>query len=241
MRLQHNIEPPPPGRGGNRKRKRDDAEPSPPIASATGGFNTFKVESSTPVEFYIEEGDGRRVISPIEHVRVDYFTTEGQQRTPTPEEESGDEADDVLSARLMATMDPESGLIMGRSPEMVRYLVMKAKHHYALEQHEHLIEELRIARYELSREKEAKEAMLDDFLRATFGYVLHYWVTSAAEPLLTDDPLTAQRLILLSYAYLNLRRPDVDYRALQVGLVLQRCNDLKCLNCKLMILGVDWH
>lgn len=173
MRLQHNIEPPLPGRGGNRKRKRDEAEPSPPIASATGGFNTFKVESSTPVEFYIEEGDGRRVISPIEHVRVDYFTTEGQPRTPSPEEESWDEADDVLPVRLMCAMDPESGLIMGRSPEMVRYLVMKAKHRYALEQHENLIEDLRMARFELSREKEAKETMLDDFLRATFGSVLH--------------------------------------------------------------------
>jgi hypothetical protein len=172
MRLQHNIEPPLPGRGGNRKRKRDDAEPSPPIASATGGFNTFKVESSTPVEFYIEEGDGRRVISPIEHVRVDYFTTEGQPRTPSPEEESWDEADDVLPARLMCAMDPESGLIMGRSPEMVRYLVTKAKHRYALEQHENLIEDLRMARFELNREKEAKEAMLDDFLRATFGCAL---------------------------------------------------------------------
>jgi hypothetical protein len=171
MRLQHNIEPPLPGRGGNRKRKRDDAEPSPPIASATGGFNTFKVESSTPVEFYIEEGDGRRVISPIEHVRVDYFTTDGQQGTPSPDEESCDEGDDVLPDRLMCAMDSETGLIMGRSPEMVRYLVMKAKHRYALEQHEYLIEELRIARSELSREKEAKDVMLDDFLRATFGYV----------------------------------------------------------------------
>jgi hypothetical protein len=174
MRLQHNIEPPLPGRGGNRKRKRDDIEPSPPIASATGGFNTFKVESSTPVEFYIEEGDGRRVISPIEHVRVDYFTAEGQPRTPTPEEESWDESDDVLPGRLMCAMDPESGLIMGRSPEMVRYLVMKAKHRYALEQHENLIEELRMAKFELNREKESKEAMLDDFLRSTFGYVLYY-------------------------------------------------------------------
>jgi hypothetical protein len=68
-------------------------------------------------------------------------------------------------------MNPESGLIMGRSPEMIRYLVMKAKHRYALEQHEHLIEELRMARFELSQEKEGKEVMLDDFLRATFGCV----------------------------------------------------------------------
>lgn len=172
MRLQHNIDPPLPGRGGNRKRKRDDTEPSPPIVSATGGFNTFKVESSTPVEFFIEEGDGRRIISPIEHVRVDYFTTEGQQRTPSPGDESWDEVEDALPAHFMHAMDPNTGLIMGRSPEMVRYLVMKAKYRYALEQHEHLIEELRVARHELSREREAKEAMLDEFLRVTFGYVL---------------------------------------------------------------------
>lgn len=171
MRLQHNIDPPLPGRGGNRKRKRDDIEPSPPIASATGGFNTFKVESSMPVEFFIEEGDGRRIISPIDHVRVDYFTTKGQQRTSSPEDESWDEGEDTLPARLMHAMDPSTGLIMGRSPEMVRYLVMKAKHRYALEQHEHLIEELRVAKYELRKEREAKEALLDHFLRVTFGYV----------------------------------------------------------------------
>lgn len=171
MRLQHNIEPPLPGRGGNRKRKRDDIEPSPPVVSTTSGFNTFKIESSTPVEFFMEEGDGRRVISPIEHVRVDYFTTEGQHRSPTPEEDSWDEVDDALPAHLIHAMDQSTGLIMGRSPDMIRYLVIKAKHRYALEQHEQLIEELRMARLELGREKDSKEAMLDDFLRITFGCV----------------------------------------------------------------------
>ena len=49
------------------------------------------------------------------------------------------------------------------------YLLMKAKHRYALEQHESLLEELRVARAELKKEKEEKEGTLDDFLRGTFG------------------------------------------------------------------------
>lgn len=60
---------------------------------------------------------------------------------------------------------------MGRPSGMVRYLVMKAKHRYALEQHEALIEELRVARWELKRERESKEGLLDEVLRANFGRV----------------------------------------------------------------------
>jgi hypothetical protein len=51
---------------------------------------------------------------------------------------------------------------------MVMYLLMKAKHKYALEQHESLLEELRVARAELKKEKEDKEGTLDDFLRGMF-------------------------------------------------------------------------
>jgi len=58
---------------------------------------------------------------------------------------------------------------MGRPPGMVKYLIMKAKHRYALEQHEGLIEELRVARWELKKERESKESLLDDVLKANFG------------------------------------------------------------------------
>lgn len=187
MRLQHNIEPPLPGRGGNRKRKRNDPTDntnnnSPNPASPAYTTSTFKVESSTPVEFYIEEGDGKRVISPIDHVRVDYFSTSHTPANPPlpphtsvqrlsispPDVDDGEDEDDD-DPLMHAVVDPATGLIMGRTPAMVRYLITKAKYQYALEQHEMLIEELRMARVHLGAERREKEEYLDHFLRATFG------------------------------------------------------------------------
>lgn len=185
MRLQHNIEPPLPGRGGNRKRKRNDPtdnnnsnSPNPISPAYT---STFKVESSTPVEFYIEEGDGKRVISPIDHVRVDYFSTSHTSANaplpqtnvqhlliPPPDAEDGED-DDEDDPLVHAVVDPTTGLIMGRTPAMVRYLITKAKYRYALEQHEALIEELRMARFQLGVERREKDECLDHFLRANFG------------------------------------------------------------------------
>jgi len=49
------------------------------------------------------------------------------------------------------------------------YLLMKAKHRYALEQHEQLLEELRVMRAELKKEREEKEAAVDKVLRGIFG------------------------------------------------------------------------
>lgn len=139
------------------------------------------MESSTPVEFYIEEGDGKRVISPIDHVRVDYFSTSHTSANaplpqtnvqhlsiPPPDAEDGED-DDEDDPLVHAVVDPTTGLIMGRTPAMVRYLITKAKYRYALEQHEALIEELRMARFQLGVERREKDECLDHFLRANFG------------------------------------------------------------------------
>jgi hypothetical protein len=177
MRLQHNVSPPLPGRGGNRKRKREESIPTgnptqgnhselspavgpPPAPSANGSpFNTFKVEpSDTP----LAEGE----------LDGDYFANgHARHRSDSPVELSVSEGDDGLPEHLLKAKDPLTGLIMGRTPAMVRYLVMKAKHRYALEQHEHLIEELRVAKWESKAAKESKEGALDEVLRAEFGYV----------------------------------------------------------------------
>ena len=58
---------------------------------------------------------------------------------------------------------------MGRTPAMVMYLLMKAKHRYALKENESLLEELRVARAELKRERDQKEMMLDRYLLSAFG------------------------------------------------------------------------
>ncbi|KZP24245.1 hypothetical protein FIBSPDRAFT_1042307 [Athelia psychrophila] len=68
---------------------------------------------------------------------------------------------------------------------MVRYLRTKAKHRYALQEHEGLLEELRVARVELAREREEKERVLDEFLRTGFG--------PAADPLIVRIPQPESR------------------------------------------------
>jgi len=178
MRLQHNIEPPLPGRGGHRKRKREDTEPDVSTSGpASGAFNTFKVEPHTP-------GSELDELSVATEQKGDYFThgnhppangTAPRRSHSPPTNADGmaadyrDDSDDGLPPHLLQAMDPQTGLILGRSPDMVRYLVIKAKHKYALEQHEHLIEELRIARYELKQARAEKETALDGLLRMNFG------------------------------------------------------------------------
>src|SRR5262245_50430411 len=129
MRLQHHVSPPLPGRGGNRKRKREESiptsnpnqgnhfEPStavgpPPAPSANGSpFSTFKVE---PSDIPLAEGslDG------------DHFANgHAQHRSDSPVELSVSEGEEGLPEHLLKAKDPVTGLIMGRTPAMVRYLV----------------------------------------------------------------------------------------------------------------------
>jgi hypothetical protein len=55
---------------------------------------------------------------------------------------------------------------------MVRYLIIKAKHRHALQEHECLIGELRAARVEQNYWYDKKEELLDEVLKVNFGYVL---------------------------------------------------------------------
>lgn len=160
MRQQHHIEPPAPGRGGSRKRKRnaDDtvAPPADAVNTSTTGFNTFKVEPDAGLdEFPHGFANGRS----------------SRPGSPRPGEEAdGDSSsEDQLPVHLAQHFEPETGLVMGRTPPMVMYLLMKAKHRYALKENESLLEELRVARAELKRERDQKEVMLDRYLLSTFG------------------------------------------------------------------------
>ena len=71
----------------------------------------------------------------------------------------------------MPHYEQDTGLVLGRTPAMVMYLLMKAKHRYALEQREGLAEELRVVKAELKKEKEEKERALDLVLSGMFGWV----------------------------------------------------------------------
>ncbi|GBE85613.1 hypothetical protein SCP_0801310 [Sparassis crispa] len=164
MRIQHNISPPLPGRGGNRKRKREENEAAHVGGSEPSyGYNMFKVEPNNHTDGHPDFDDGRisPLDAPVEHAS-----------TPLPRSISpdyGDDDDDEIPPQLLAVMDPATHLIMGRTPAMVRYILMKAKHRWVLEQHEALVEELRTVRYEEKCWKERKEALLDELLRIHFG------------------------------------------------------------------------
>jgi len=166
MRIQHNISPPLPGRGGNRKRKREEPEiatnhaPEPPQY----GYTTFKVEPNSH-----DTGDLDDVRMSPGEVNGSYrglSSTIPRQLTP---DYDYDDMEDEIPPQLMAAMDPATGLIMGRTHAMVKYLLMKAKHRWVLEQHEALVEELRVIRYEEKCWKERKDALVDELLRIHFG------------------------------------------------------------------------
>ncbi|KAJ7847632.1 hypothetical protein B0H14DRAFT_2583518 [Mycena olivaceomarginata] len=111
---------------------------------------------------------------------------------PRGEAGDGDEDDEMppsaetLPPALRARYDPAAGLVLGRTPAMAMYLVMKAKHRYAAQQHEQLLEELRVVRAQLKVEKDEKELMLDDLLRGCFG--------AQAEHLIQPVPLPPSML-----------------------------------------------
>ncbi|GLB34020.1 putative zinc finger protein, C2H2 type [Lyophyllum shimeji] len=211
LRLQHNIEPPAPGRGGYRKRKRGADEQAPATSSQVqpttssnnaGTFATFKVEpspysdSQTDTRFgpsHSHEPNGRyRSVSP--HYPPPRRRAGSPGREPHhPEDDEGytSAAEDQLPAHLLPHYDPATNTVLGRSPSMVMYLLMKAKHRYALEQHESLLEELRVAKAELKRERDEKEAMLDQLLGSMFG--------AQAEPFMSHMPPTPNVMMAPSY------------------------------------------
>ena len=175
MRIQHNIIPPLPGRGGNRKRKREpeqsDTSHAHPIAD---GYSTamFRVDQQVPVLDTHSELDIINRGSPLEpNAHLDYYHNGlSVRRSLSPEVNiEGEDDDDDLPPHLAALLDPTTGLIMGRSPAFVKYIVWKAKHRHVLREHEDLIEQLRSVRWEEKCWRQRKDALLDEVLRVTFG------------------------------------------------------------------------
>ncbi|KAG1895294.1 uncharacterized protein F5891DRAFT_1059403 [Suillus fuscotomentosus] len=171
MRLQHNMPPPPSGRGasGARKRKRSLSPSHPQTNVPTpeqSAFSTFKLEPQTPSE--LENGIGGG----------DYFSA----LTREEEEDDDDGEDDGLPPHLQRLVDPRTGLIMGRTPALVMYVIQKAKMRYALETHAALIEELRVTRAQAKDEKLKKETMLDELIKSVFGEEATAAVTQVPPP-----------------------------------------------------------
>ncbi|KAK0200425.1 hypothetical protein DFS33DRAFT_1480317 [Desarmillaria ectypa] len=154
LRHQHKQSPPAPGRGGSRKRKRnpDDIEVAPSVStrSQTPTLGTFSLFDLAPME----SGSP----SPFPRGNED---DEGYN--------SSGSSSDVIPPHLLVHMEPGTNRIFGRSQSQVLYLLMKAKHRYAVEQNEALQEELRVTREEMRREREVKERAVNHVLRGLFG------------------------------------------------------------------------
>ncbi|CCM00215.1 uncharacterized protein FIBRA_02243 [Fibroporia radiculosa] len=167
MRIQHNISPPLPGRGGNRKRKREEPDPSGHAPEPPSfGYSTFKVEPNTHIDMHMGDAEESR-LSPMD--LNGSGAAAAAQRPISPDYIEYDDTEDDIPPHLMARADPATGLICGRTHAMVKYLLMKAKHRWVLEQHEALVEELRVLRYEEKCWKERKDALMDELLRLHFG------------------------------------------------------------------------
>ncbi|TFK25905.1 hypothetical protein FA15DRAFT_668061 [Coprinopsis marcescibilis] len=80
-----------------------------------------------------------------------------------------DSPSDVLPDYLARHFDAETGLVLGRTPAMAMYLIMKSRLRYANQQHEELRDQLNMLKSESKKEKELKESALDMFLKNQFG------------------------------------------------------------------------
>ncbi|KAL5514079.1 hypothetical protein ACEPAG_2840 [Sanghuangporus baumii] len=186
MRLQHNMSPPAPGRGGSRKRKRDEE-------AETEGTPALKVEGNSPTDLSagVMWGDEERIGTTPQDERSEYLNPSGNPRGRSPgalSSTSDEEREDALPEHLLQHKDPATGKIFGRSPAMVRYLVMKAKHRFALEQHESLLEELRVVRAEELRARELKEQALDEMIRIQLGPQAEFLIQQPQMPLMYGTP-----------------------------------------------------
>lgn len=173
MRIQHNIVPPMPGRGGNRKRKREGSQEA--AEENESGPPSLKLEGHTPVDLtgntpWQDQDDH----SPLMDDRNEFLGIPSAQRSTSPSglsTTSADEREDPLPGYLLRSMDPETGKILGRSPSQVRYLIMKSKYRFVMEQHDNLVEELRVTRAMERQMRELKEEALDETLQTLLGYV----------------------------------------------------------------------
>lgn len=170
MRQQHNREASPGSRGRNRKRKRgEDASRDDTPASKLEGSTTTEADAGAGL---VTE-EAQNLTAPARRHPL--------SRTPSPmppqpySQEAPDnavngtrEAEDIPD-HLLQYQEPVSGRILGRSPAFVRYILMKAKYQYALEQNEHLIEELRVLRNEERFAQEQKDHALDEVITTHLG------------------------------------------------------------------------
>ena len=131
---------PPPGRGSNRKRKRDENE-------TADGSVAGKID---------QDGNPQSVLDPT--------TGSGATVGGIP----FDDVDEDLPPNVAALMDPQTGLIMGRPPSMVKYIIAKAKLQFVENENRLLQMEHTRLKQEEKALRTKKETVFEDVLRAHF-------------------------------------------------------------------------
>ena len=155
MRQQHGIEPAIPGRGG-RKRKLDLSEADP----------ASKASSPTFVKAEIVDEDGW---NSVPNAPLNGHHTRESSPAASIADHASDSSDDELPPSLVHLFDPHSGTVLGKSPALAKYIVMKAKYQYILAEHDLLLDELELARKEEGRLRASKDVALDQLLAIEFG------------------------------------------------------------------------
>ncbi|KAF8216826.1 hypothetical protein K438DRAFT_1901439 [Mycena galopus ATCC 62051] len=130
----------------------------------------------------------------------------GMRSPPRPASDGDDDvlpSLETLPAHLRARYNPADNSVLGRSPAQVMYLIMKAKHRYAAQQHEQLQEELRAIRAQLKKEKDEKELALDNLLRGYFGTQAEHLIEPVPLPPSMLNPVAPAPLTNNSTSNLN--------------------------------------
>lgn len=147
MRQQHNMNIPPPGRGSNRKRKREETDTGD--ASVGGRLDQDGIPREAMESTITFSGAGAGAGAGMDGIPVD-------------------DVEEEIPANVAALMDPRTGLIMGRPPSMVKYIITKAKLQFV--ENEHRVLEMEHARLK-QEEKQLrlkKEAVFEEVLKAHF-------------------------------------------------------------------------
>ncbi|CAK5267459.1 unnamed protein product [Mycena citricolor] len=112
-----------------------------------------------------------------------------------------------LPPRLRAAYVEGANTVLGCSPAKAMYLVMKAKHRFAMQERDLLEQELQRAEAELMRERECKDQALDSLLRR--------WLGSEADHLIAEIPVPpsmfVERVGAASNSMTNTRSSQSSY------------------------------
>jgi hypothetical protein len=173
MRLQHSLSPPPPGRGGSKKRKRPEDDSAADESKIDPDAMALDADPSLPADAIAQiQANSNNNINGLRPPSPGSDDSEIEDPLTGPYGPSGTSSSlglSTLPPHLRHLVDPSTGLVAGRPPSMVKYLVAKAKFSWLKATHESLVEELRVSRAQEMRWREAKDLALETLMRHEIG------------------------------------------------------------------------